>query len=367
MPGLYIHVPFCHAKCAYCGFYSSPDTSLALRYAYAVVKEWEMRGLEIDYAPSTVYLGGGTPSILSGKCLSYITDNIVAGLKLREFTIEANPEDISRDTVDMWRDLGISRLSMGVQSLVDSELETIRRRHSSIRALEAIDIIRDCGMSNLSLDIIYGIPGQTLDSWGYTLDAILELRPHHLSAYSMTYEPHTPLAALRDRGRLNPVSDDTVADMYLMLIKKAAEAGYAHYEISNFALPGHEAVHNSSYWDYTPYLGLGPAAHSFDGKTRRVNPSDTRSWLSDIESGNTAFIIDEETKADRINDIIITALRTSKGLDTMRLPISRRRRFINDAFRHIKSGSLIPVGTRLMIPEEKWIVSDSILSDLIQL
>lgn len=367
MSGLYIHVPFCHAKCAYCGFYSSPDTSLTTRYAPAVVKEWELRRSELTSVPDTVYLGGGTPSILSRECLSVIIENSIAGTKLREFTIEVNPEDISPDKVEMWRGLGIDRVSMGVQSLDDRLLPAIRRRHSAADALDAVDTLRRNGVGNISLDLIYGIPGQTIDSWRHTLDIILGLRPQHLSAYSMTYEPHTRLTAQRDRGRVTPVSDDTVADMYLMLIEKAADAGYNHYEISNFALPGYEAIHNSSYWDSTPYLGLGPAAHSFDGKTRRVNPSDTRRWLAAIESGKPAFSIDEETRNDRINDIIVTALRTSRGIDIRNLPLKSRHRFLNDAFRHIKIGNLVPKDYNLAIPEDRWLISDSILSDLIQI
>lgn len=367
MAGVYIHVPFCHAKCAYCAFYSSPETSLYDRYTQGVVREFELRREELHGEIATVYLGGGTPSILPSGSIAYIAENIVGDYKLREFTIEVNPEDITAEKVESWLALGIKRVSMGVQSLDDNELATMGRRHSALRAIEAIDILRSCGVSNLSLDLIYGIPGQTPGSWSRTLDKILEIRPEHLSAYSMTYEPHTRLTAQRDRGHINPVDDDTVADMYITLIGRLATAGYNHYEISNFSLPGYEAVHNSSYWNSTPYLGLGPAAHSFDGKIRRVNPSDTRRWLAAIESGTPAFSIDEESKNDRINDIIITALRTNRGLDILHLPISRRRRLVNDAFHHLKSGSLIAVGTRLIIPEDKWLVSDAILSDLIQL
>lgn len=367
MAGIYIHVPFCHAKCAYCAFYSSPDTSLFYRYARAVVKEWDLRRRELTTCAGTLYLGGGTPSILPSDSLTYITENIADVSNLKEFTIEANPEDITPEKVEAWLRLGIDRVSMGVQSLDDSELATIGRRHSASQTIDAVNILRSCGVSNLSLDLIYGISGQTLDSWRRSLDMILELKPEHLSAYSMTYEPRTRLSALRDRGLISPVDDDTVADMYFILIGKLAAAGYNHYEISNFAIPGYEAVHNSSYWDSSPYLGLGPAAHSFDGKIRRINPSDTRAWLDSIESGSTAFSIDEESKNDRINDIIITALRTHRGLDLTRLPVTRRIRLLRDSFPYIKSGSIIPSGSHLVIPEHKWLISDAILSDLIQL
>ncbi len=367
MSGLYIHVPFCHAKCAYCGFYSSPDTSLTERYALALVKEWHLRRHEIKSEFTTIYIGGGTPSILSEDSLSIILDGIPKDGEFREFTIEANPEDITPGKVEMWLSAGINRVSMGVQSLDDSLLVAIGRRHSAADAVNAATMLRSIGVNNLSLDLIYGIPGQTLDSWTRTLDTILSLHPEHLSAYSLTYEPHTRLSALRDRGRITPVDDDTVADMYLTLIAKAAEAGYNHYEISNFALPGHEAIHNSGYWDSTPYLGLGPAAHSFDGKIRRVNPGNTRQWLASIESGAEAYEIDDESPTDRINDIIITSLRTSHGLDIAKLPLKSRHRFLLDAFHHIKKGNLVPKDTFLVIPEDKWLVSDSILSDLIQL
>ncbi len=284
-----------------------------------------------------------------------------AGASLREFTIEANPEDINPRRLDCWRALGIDRVSMGVQSLNDTELKAVGRRHSAAMALDAINMIQQAGFDKISCDLIYGLPTQTVESWRDSLSRLLDTGISHLSAYSLSYEEGTLLYARMISGRVTPADDDTVARMYESLIGMAADRGFRHYEISNFAMPGFEAIHNSSYWNSTPYLGLGPSAHSFDGSVRRVNPASVKKYLQQIPS----FEIESESTADRLNDIIITALRTDTGLDLAALPAGFRNEVERSARKWLNRSMLVYQNNRIVIPERYWLMADAIMRDLI--
>lgn len=361
MAGIYVHIPFCHSKCAYCDFYSMPHTRATEEYVQAVTVEWQLRSREVSEPIETIYIGGGTPSILTPTQLRRIIEPLPAQ-GLREFTLEVNPEDVTSDNVKVWRDLGINRISMGVQSLDDECLKKIGRRHDAATALHAVETLLNSGVQEISLDVMYGLPGQDLDSWRSTLNALIEYHPHHLSAYALSIEPGTRLYASASAGKWEPADDDVYARMYEILCEYTSLAGYRHYEISNFALPGHTAIHNSHYWDMTPYIGLGPGAHSWDGHTRRVNAPDIRRYLKDIAAGHTAYDIEDESDADRANDLIFTALRTDKGLDTELLPDRFRHEFESLA---AHCSSLIHDGTNIRIPQDKWLVSDAIIRDLL--
>lgn len=362
MPGLYIHTPFCHSKCAYCDFYSMPiPDGMAMRYAHAVAREFEMRAGAYP-AFSTLYLGGGTPSILPIDAWAAMMPTVPDG----EVTIEVNPEDVTLDKARAWLDLGINRASMGVQSLADDELAVIGRRHSASQAIEAYETLRRAGFANISLDLIYGLPGQSLESWERSLSTLLTLRPEHLSAYMLSYEPRTRLSAMLRAGKVKETDEETLEQMYAFLRSATAEAGYEHYEISNFALPGHRARHNSSYWTGEPYLGLGPGAHSFDGKDRWFNPSNLRLYLDKIESGIPAAEIDPEDDDSRFNDRVMTALRTADGLDLSSVPPERLSRLLHDAAPYQRSAHLIVEANHLRIPTASWLISDAIISDLFQ-
>lgn len=361
MAGIYVHIPFCHSKCAYCDFYSMPHTRTAEEYVQALTSEWQLRRHEVSEPFETVYIGGGTPSILAPAQLRRIIE-VLPTQGLREFTLEANPEDVTPDSVKAWRDMGINRISMGVQSLDDKCLKLIGRRHDATTALHAVDTIRDAGISEISLDVIYGLPEQNIDSWRSTLDTIIGQRPQHLSAYALSLEPGTRLYAAASVGKWKPADDDLYARMYDLLCECTERAGYQHYEISNFALPEHIAVHNSHYWDMTPYIGLGPGAHSWDGHSRRVNAPNITQYLKDIEAGHTAYTIEDESDADRANDMIFTALRTGKGLDTQRLPEPFRSEFERLA---AHCNALIREGSTVRIPQDKWLISDAIIRDLL--
>lgn len=361
MAGIYVHVPFCHAKCAYCDFYSVADTWRRDLFVDCVGREYEARKHELGGEPvRTVYFGGGTPSILSGEAVRRLASYFPLG-DVEEFTIEVNPEDVTPAAVDAWRAAGVNRVSMGVQSLVDDELRTVRRRHSAADALEAIDILRRSGIENLSVDLIYGLPGQTAASFQYSLDTLIGKGIEHLSAYNLSYEPGTLLSRMLAEGRISEASEDTVAEMYRRLCDSASGAGFEHYEISNFGLPGFRSRHNSSYWDGTPYLGLGPGAHSLDyAGTRRYVPSNLREYLAGAQA-----VVDEESETDKLNDRIFTALRTSRGLDVSALPKAQAEAVQASARPFIAAGSLVEKDGRLIIPEDKWLISNYIISELL--
>lgn len=353
MAGLYVHIPFCTVKCAYCDFYSGPLRNFdAEAYVEAALSELQARRGEVEVGKDglfdTIYIGGGTPSAISPSLLRQF---LALGKPGAEITVEANPEDVTRQWADGIVEAGANRVSMGVQSLVDSELRTVGRRHTAARAIEATATLREAGIGNISLDLIYGLPGQTVNSWRRSLDGVIGLGVEHLSAYLLSIEPGTRLYAGREAGKFEEATEETVEQMYAMLCKSAADAGFEHYEISNFARPGMHSRHNSSYWDFTPYLGLGPGAHSFDGKLRRFNPPDLRKYLL---SPSTAFEIEEPEEHSLHNDMVFTSLRTARGLDPSALNPSE----LPDAQRLL---TLTDEG-RYRIDESRWLTSNSIIS-----
>lgn len=364
---VYVHVPFCHSKCAYCDFYSTPRRELMEAYVDAAGREWSHiapAGCE----PDTIYLGGGTPSSLSLPLLDRLIGHIHTPQHppLREFTIEANPDDVTPGWADhIVNRTDIDRVSMGIQTFDDPTLRFIGRRHSAAQAFGAIDTLRGAGVTNLSCDLIYGLPGQSLEAWRADLDRLISLRPEHISAYLLSYEPRTRLGVMLSKGRVEEASDTLAEQMYAYLCQATREAGYEHYEISNFALPGRRAIHNSSYWDGSEYIGLGPGAHSMAGGVRWYNPSDLRLYID--RNGTDVRVIDEEDAKNRFNDMLITSLRTSAGLDPERVPEEFAESFRLNASRLIDRGQLTlsPQG-RLLIPEHKWLTSDSILLQLIE-
>lgn len=318
MAGIYIHIPFCSRKCIYCDFYS-----IALRadtvdnYLKAVGREYLSRIDELSgESVSTLYVGGGTPSLLTVAQLQALMAPIDTS-SVAEATIEVNPDDVTSAMAVALRRLGFNRVSIGVQSFDDVELALIGRRHDARKAVEAVEILRNAGFENISIDLIYGIPGQSLESFSRSVDAALNLRVCHISAYCMTYEEGTRLTRMRDAGKLVEVDDETCVAMYQLLVDRLKAAGYEHYEISNFALPGFRSRHNCGYWNFTPYLGLGASAHSFDGRLRRCNPASLREYLQKINDVGFAYDVESETTEQLYNEWIMTRLRTADGLDLL--------------------------------------------------
>lgn len=362
MAGLYIHIPYCRSKCIYCDFYSHTKLSEMEKTVDGLIQEYKYRRKEIEEPFNTIYIGGGTPSVLPTELLERLVSELDRTDAV-EFTIEANPDNIRRGTVCIWKDLGINRVSLGVQTLDDKVLKSIGRRHSAKKALEAINIINDCGISNISADLIYGLPGIDEIAWEHDLKTLLSTPIKHLSAYCLTYNEGTMLYKMWQQGRVSPATDEEIENRFNALRRMTAEAGFEHYEISNFALPGFRSRHNSSYWSpESKWLGIGPSAHSFDGKVRRIDIPDTKAWNDQLPY---PCEIDTEDELDMVNDYIVTGLRTLDGLEIERIPEKYRARLLNEAAGFIKEGSIVLNNGRMSINPEKWLISDSYIRELI--
>ncbi len=360
----YIHIPFCHSKCAYCDFYSMPVGRNEMMGAFvdALDEEIDRRCGVVVHPVETLYIGGGTPSSLPVGLLGHIISRFKPD-DMTELTIEVNPEDVDEAFAGFAASVSdVVRISMGVQSLNDGELSIIGRRHSADDAVRAYRRLRDGGISNISLDLIYGLPGQDLDSWKKSVDGLLELCPEHISAYLLSYEPHTRLWAMLSKGKVEEAPEDLVSLMYDYLCRATRSAGYEHYEISNFALPGRRARHNSSYWDGSEYIGLGPGAHSFTDGKRGYNLPSLKDYIATHGCG--VYREDPEDDMSRFNDRLITSLRTSDGISLDELRVYPEA--YDCAVRLLADGMLERSGGgRILIPEKLWLRSDYIMRELI--
>ena len=372
MAGIYIHIPFCRTRCIYCDFHSGTDMSVQERYINAVCRELDLRISELKGAPiHTLYIGGGTPSQLSSEALSRLFGHLskyIAWNKCIETTIECNPDDLSDEYIAHLRTLPINRISMGIQSFDDNDLRFLRRRHTAQAALSAIARCQAAGYNNISIDLIYGLPQQSLEAWDKNIDIALSTGVQHLSAYALIYEEGTALMKLKQEGVVQECNDELSLAMYARLIDRLEASGYHQYEISNFALPDCEARHNSSYWNDTHYLGLGAAAHSYDGTTRRYNPTNTRAYIKSLEQAQCCY--DEEilSEDDRYNDMLLTRLRTRQGIDEAKVAMQFDSSYINYMYRmakpHLACGHMEQRNGFLRITREGLFISDSIISDL---
>ena len=375
MAGVYVHIPFCASRCSYCDFFSTLQLADAgTSYVEAVVAEARLRRGELCGAQiRTLYLGGGTPSQLPLPLLSRLVDGLRETLDLSvvdEFTVEANPDDVTPGWCAAVAALGVNRVSMGVQSFEDPILRLIGRRHTARQAMDAVANLREAGISNISIDLIFGLPGQTVTSWTASVEQAIALKPQHISAYGLTYEEGTRLWHQRERGEVVEVPEEQCLEMYRILVDELQAAGYEHYEISNFALPGYYSRHNSSYWDDTPYLGLGAAAHSYDGKVRRWNPHDLRQYIDKVLAGELACELEELSRSERYDERVMLGLRTARGVDAERLRMDfgdeAWRYFIREAARHVVAGNLrVTEDGRYVLTRDGIMLSDSIIRDLI--
>ena len=351
---IYIHVPFCHRKCTYCAFYSKPAHGVDgfARYVDALLEEMECRKGEQAHPIRTVYFGGGTPSILPVGELGRIVDGLRRCFdlsQLEEATLEANPEDLTPEYLTSLRDLGLfNRLSIGVQSLVDEMLRLIGRRHTAQQAFEAVENARRAGFDNISIDFIYGLPSNLdfpniLDFLGIV---------SHVSAYALTVEEGTALARQVEQGRVALPGDDEVVRQYHAVCKQLDNAGFHQYEVSNFARPGCESKHNSRYWDRTPYLGLGPGAHSFDGRCRRWNKPDG------------TFEEETLTEADAYNEMVMTTLRTTRGIALVHVPEEQMERLHHGMKRYVDCGWIVLKDNHYAPTKEGLLHADGIAAEL---
>lgn len=368
MAGIYLHIPFCKQRCIYCDFYSTSLHSLVDDYVTAVIAE---AGMRPAVGIRTLYVGGGTPSQLPQSQFRRLVEGLgrhydLSGLV--EFTVEVNPDDVNAEYMDMLSSLGVNRISMGVQSFVDTELALINRRHDAAGAVNAIDAMRAAGINNVSIDLIYGIPGQTLDSWRYSVEKAISLKPDHISAYNLSYEQGTRLWAMRQRGDVAEIDEQTCVEMYNLLTGLMREAGYSHYEISNYCLPGRHSRHNSAYWDGTPYVGLGASAHSYDGRVRSYNPASLKEYIDCIADGHLAGVAEETEWWERYDEVVMVALRTARGLDVEMVKEqfgeSVYHHLLSNSKRYLHTGQLVKDGNRIYIPEVSYMMSDAIIRDL---
>jgi oxygen-independent coproporphyrinogen-3 oxidase len=319
MAGIYIHIPFCKQACHYCNFHFSASTKLLDPMVQALCKEIELQQHFFDAQNTlidTIYFGGGTPSLLT----SHATAQILAAVKKYfnlsaqiEITLEANPDDITKEKLIAFKSMGINRLSMGVQSFVDEDLIWMNRAHRSEAAVQAIELAKEVGIHNISIDLIYGIPTLTDDNWIQNIDKAIGLEVQHLSCYALTVEPKTPLNALILKGEKEDIDSAKQAAHFELLTKHAARAGYEHYELSNFALAGYRSKHNTSYWQQKKYLGIGPSAHSYTGTTRQWNIANNALYISNLEKGIVPFESETLPLATQYNEYIMTSLRTIEG------------------------------------------------------
>jgi len=380
MAGLYVHIPFCVSRCIYCGFYSTVGIDKRDEYLDALQKEIEIRNEYLNEDINTIYIGGGTPSALSNKQLERLFRIIgkfveeknkcrITENKEFEFTIECNPNDLDDEKIDLLRESLVNRVSIGVQTFDDSRLKFIKRRHNSAQAKEVFRKLRKAGFGNISIDLMFGLPNQTIDEWGKDIDEAIGLQPEHLSVYSLMIEEGTPLYNLVAAGKVKEIDEEESLAMYKLLCKKMEENGYEHYEISNFAKHGCHSRHNSSYWRDIPYMGIGAAAHSYDGLSRQWNISDLNKYIDEIGKGKVSFereIIDETT---HFNDIITTATRTAEGISLEKIKREFGEKYLNnlmnEAKKHIANGMLEIADDNLRLTKEGVFISDSIMSDLI--
>ena len=380
MAGLYIHIPFCASRCIYCNFYSTTSLKLRQRYVDAVCREMSLLPAPSKERGSidTIYLGGGTPSQLTPDQLRqlFLYINKVYENQAVEVTIEMNPDDVTPAFAEILPRLGINRVSMGAQTFDNERLRFLHRRHTATQVRQAVTALRNAGIHNISIDLMYGFPGETLDDWQRDIEAALSLDVEHISAYCLMVEEGTALyerLKMKDEKLMMP-NEELERQMYELLIDKLTAAGYEHYEISNFSKPGYRSKHNSSYWQDIPYIGLGAAAHSYtvlggsSSETtafRSWNVADIHQYIEAIERGELPSEQEEIDDDTHYNDRITVALRTCEGLDLTTLSERHRRYCMKEAQRFLDDGLLQLCDNRLSLTRKGLFVSDYIMSSLI--
>ena len=313
MAGLYVHIPFCKKRCLYCDFFSTTQLARRKEYVEALLKEIAMRRNEASEPIQTVYIGGGTPSTLETADIERIV-RAVGLQEAEEVTMEMNPGDATREYLQALRQTGINRLSIGIQSFQDELLQLIGRRHNAQQAIEAVRMAQEVGFDNISVDLMYALPTQTMTQWEADIETALSLGVQHISSYGLMYEEGTALTKMVENGELEAIDEDTENAMYDRLCERLKQAGFVHYEVSNFALPGREAKHNSNYWNGTPYIGVGAGAHSYIGKVRSWNPDDIETYIQGIKDGSLKRESETLTEKDIYNEQIMLGLRTNRGI-----------------------------------------------------
>ena len=372
MAGIYIHIPFCKKLCSYCDFYHIITQSDNKQFIDALVKEAALRR---EYAGNeiieTIYLGGGTPSVLSVAEIKRIMEAIRKIYMVSEnceVTIEINPDDADKEYLQELKYSGINRISLGIQSWRDSDLKLLNRRHNATQSAYALEETLKAGFRNVTIDLIYGIPGSTTTDWADNLDKTFSYDIKHLSAYHLTIEPNTVFSKMKEKGLLSEIDEEESSAQFNLLIDKSQSAGFVHYEISNFGKPGYFSIHNSNYWKQVNYIGLGPSAHSFNGYSRQWNIRDVKKYIKSVNSGSPVYEREELDKKTRFNEYIMTTLRTMWGIDLEYV----ERIFDKEGYDYIlnTAGKLINYGLMkqenktLVLTNQGKMISDNIISEI---
>ncbi|MCD4832968.1 MAG: radical SAM family heme chaperone HemW [Bacteroidales bacterium] len=370
MAGIYLHIPFCKQKCAYCDFYSIANKTYLEDFVNAICTEIK---LQSEYLSSekiqTIYFGGGTPSILSSDHVEKILEEIYKYFQVEqnnEITLEANPDDLNEKYLKSIFTIGVNRLSVGIQSFNDSDLQLMRRKHTVNQAISSIVEAQKTGFKNISVDLIYGLPDLSLKKWEENIDQAIKLNIQHISAYHLTIEPNTLFQKLQKNQKLNLPNEKESLEQFQLLVEKTKENGFLHYEISNFAKDGSISLHNTNYWMGVKYLGLGPSAHSYNLTSRQWNISNLRAYLDSIPKGKIPLekeILEEKKK---YNDYVITSLRTMWGLNTKKLEKDFDKKylryFLSKTENLLKENLLRKSGNNFILTEKGIFISDNIIA-----
>ena len=373
MAGIYIHIPFCKKRCLYCDFYSTTALEKKNDFLAALQKEIFLRR---DFFPQgtpveTLYFGGGTPSLLHPGEVQIIVNCLRENFLFSpaaEITFEANPEDLNNNYLTSLLRTDINRLSLGIQSFSNSFLALLNRRHNARQAIDAVTTAATKGFNNISIDLIYGLPGQSLAHWKQDLQQAMNLPVSHLSAYHLAYEQGTQLTTLLKEGKIEETPEDLSLQMFKLLIERTAQHGFEHYELSNFARQGQYSRHNMAYWTGKPYLGLGPSAHSFDGEKRYHNTSHLEKYLQLLKDDKTAYESEILSATDRMNERIMLALRTSAGLDLKDFEQSfgkeKKDLLVAGMKKFTRTGLVLLDEQKAVLSTEGKFLSDMIIRDL---
>ncbi|CAM4330933.1 radical SAM family heme chaperone HemW [Gillisia hiemivivida] len=371
MSSLYIHIPFCKQACHYCDFHFSTSIKkkgelVAMLCEEIRLRKNELPGKELD----TIYFGGGTPSLLSSEELKMIFDAVNANFKVRkdaEITLEANPDDLSLENLKTLKNAGINRLSIGVQSFFEEDLQLMNRAHNATEAMESIQMAKQF-FENISIDLIYGIPGMSNERWKTNIETALSLGLPHFSCYALTIEPNTALKKMIEKGKVKPVDDEAAREHFDILTKILKAKGFTHYEFSNYGKPGYFSENNTAYWFGKPYLGIGPSAHSYVGENRKWNINNNTLYMKSIEKGELPLEKEELSTTDRYNEYVMTRLRTMWGVDIEeveeRFGNFYKTHLLNEASKEVELDLLEQKAGILTVTQKGKFLSDGIASNL---
>lgn len=385
MAGIYIHIPFCRQACHYCNFHFTVSLRYKNELTDALLKEIEIVAQSItakDEKIETIYFGGGTPSLYNVKEIESILQSVHTGFIVcedAEITLEANPDDITEDKIAAWKNAGINRLSIGIQSFFEEDLKWMNRAHTAEQAIRSLQLAARY-FNNITIDLIYGTPGLTNEKWKANVQKAIELNIPHLSCYALTVEPKTPLQKMISQHKAADVDPDKQSEQFLLLMQWLEEAGYEHYEISNFAKPGFRSRHNSSYWSGVNYYGFGPSAHSFNGNARWWNVANNNSYIESINQGSLPFEKEELTLVQKINEYIMTSLRTMEGMDLKKLEEiiksnwqlatgnRHKERIINElikkSMKYVERGLITLNDNTIVLTKDGKMLADGIAADM---